>query len=1815
MSSKKIGTLLVGALFSFCSCVDDTYDLSKKELSLDMKIEGNRIALPLGSLRPIVLDSILDVSSIPVLEADTVTHTYSLSFDSSMVISVPKEDLDVLKEVSKLSADIDPIAIPLEEIRFTLPSFDTLVSMPLEEVELKDVTLDPINEEVVLALDEIKIDPIAISGEERVVNFEIPEVKLEPVTVPSTKKDVSFSVTEIKVEGVESDPVSTDFEIGVAPIDLDNITAPEFKSEMSSMLGGNNATLQQYLSMGDSYALPMALPLKLDNEVSPDGEMSVDFKYLLPKEIKHFDRVVMSGDKGALFEFKVENPTLLNGVSRTINFKAKFPDNYDLELYDEEDPYYSLSADNTITVTNMPANGATTIIRFYLNQIMNLSDDRYYSAADSEGRRELQYNDPISYTVAYKAVGSVNVPSGTTVGELKKGLSFSIVLGAAFDVQEAYGTTNPVEIDFADQALDFSFPLKDLKYIERINSIVLDPEVSKLEFTTSMTSGGVKKDFGKFDIGEDSKITLSFPEEFVFADNVTLPEGVTRIGNTSEFEITSVSAFGGDSWVLPIRQVNINKDVNLTDGSLTLEAKAVVKAVSAGGKGNMLTIGGESELALRESVKGLCGDRQVMLSASSIELAIKDVTAQVAPIDVPFTATSLQFNFPIEGDFENIREVGYVEFDTDKAIVITSSLKDGKSLDDISFAEGSGLALQFPENYVFDTEKSTLPYNKNLKAFVIDDLSKLKGGEWRIVLDRVNLNQTIEDNTFDVKADISVEAINSKNEAGVFYVEAGENFSLDAMEKYFGQYDIDFVLQESPIAVKGMQLSTNDIDVEFANQSVTQSIKLDSLSYVTHIGSIELKEGSNKLLFHTGLKGGGLGRFNLAKGSVIDFVFPEEFKLDPAKSAIPTAGAKFVDSTHIQIFDLKALDEAFDWELALKRIAIDQPISGKFEKELTIGIVASSANGKGDDKLTIAAIDKLTLAEVQAAGGKREMEISVKPCKIEISDVQASIDDIDFEFEKQSFGFPVNIKDLDLVKEIKYISFDKEYNKIVLNMSLEGTLEPFDLAESSAVKIAFPAAFKFDLGGSDFGGLNYVAEENALYINKISEIKDTKLMLSLDRIEINETIEEGQFNWEDSISVTAINTVTGKEGVLAIAGRENLQLSAVQEVMSDKIVKFNVPAVQLRIDEAVIVSNTVKADIEETISIPIDESFSVAIDRVDSIGFVEPVPMALKIKTTGLDDIDGLVNIAANVTLPPVFTLSSSDDKVTVTEDGIQINVQHNFKESNTIQVDLIVENLDFTGLEGGYLKLLPTEDGGRKLQYDGEAGISGTVSMEGVELSSKILDEGISMGISFQMGEIVLKEFTGIYNESIDPIVESFELGIDDGFAELENNGLKLANTKPELMITLYNSIGVPVDVDLSIIGRDKNGDAMPNATVNPGKMLRVKPAYLDAQGNLVADTTRWLFTSNEAAQIPGYETVVVKTLDSLLNNLPYSIDFALTPEIVTKDVVHHVDLSKLELGGRYSLSMPFDLQFARSIPLDLGEEVRSLTKENNLALANPQLMIGFHNPIAQDLSFDLSIVGKDANDQPIGTASLVFDEPFVLAAGQRNADGTITPTPTRWLFAVSDSITKEGYDTKVAPALGTLLQEIPYNIDVALNAHFNTDLTTQIDYNNNLDLELELGVLVPLQFTDIQLNYTDTLSEIKFNIEETLLDLDLGLSNIGLAINMNLKNTMPLGLKLDLIPLDVDGNVIEDIEIGSIEIPAGDGREIGTGEGIEGTPVELSIRCASASAMSALDKISFRLDVASGNGDNALSGAQGLLISDIVLEIMCDVEMDLGK
>lgn len=1817
MCKKTIGILLIGVVSLFCSCVDDTYDLGNKELSMDVKIAGNKLTLPLGSFSPIVLDSILDLDAIPFLKADSVARNYSLSLDSNLKTRVVQKDLEALKKVSELSAEIASINIPFEEIRLTLPSFERNDTMAFGEVKLSDVTLDPIDETVTLAMDGIELAPISIKGEEHPINFEIPEVKLNPISVENISQEASFAIREVTVEDIVSDAVENDFEIVVDEINLDNITSLTFTTNAVKMGGGDNIVLSAFLNLDDDFVLP-ALEASFNNIIGMEDEVIVDFEYLLPKEIKYFNRVGLkaeNGTQGALLEFRVANPVLFAGLDRKISFQIKFPANYKLALCnDANKKYYTLTETNTetiLTVANMPATDAISTIHCYLKGIENLDAERYYEA-NSDGNKLLSFKDKVTYSVNYAVNGIVKIAAGTTVAGLKDGLSYEINLDAELDVEEAYGTINPVEVEVESEELDFSFSLKDLEYIRRIGKIELDPKVSQLRFTTQSD-----KDFGGFDFDVNSRLQLAFPDRFVFADDnqdYQLPDGVFRVGNTNVFEISSIDVFvNGEEWVLPIREVHINEEVG-ADGTLNIETEATIKAVS-GIKEGILTVGGVENVALKASALNLCGNHNIAFSVSSIRLAVEDATAHITPIDIDFNAENIDFNFMVEGELDYISKVNFVEFDTSKPLIITAT--STKDFGKLNFAEGCFIALRFPENFMFDHEKCDLPYDEKLKAFVIDDLSQLKVGKWNIALKRMNVDQEIENGVLDVETTIRVEAVNAAGGENVVYIGCDEEISLTEAKRCLGLHEIVFTLEQSPILVTEMEVNTNDIDVEFKAIEVAQSIKLESLNCVTHIGDITLKEGSNMLKFRTGFPEGGLERFAFAENSAIDFIFPSDFKLDPVKSSIPK-GAKFIDSTHVRIYEIAALNEFFEWELAVKRIDMNKAvIDEKLDEEYTISVVATDADGN-QGNLTIAGVEGLKLTEIQKVGGMREMEVSVLPCVIEIADAQASVGDIDFEFEKQTFDFPVDIKDLELVDEIKYISFEEGYNKINLNISLDGTLEPFGLTDNSAVMIILPQEFKLNLEESDFGNLVFDVKQNAICINKIDDVKDCHLVLALDRIEINKKVVDNRFNWEGEIVVTAIDRAANVEtDRLFIAGVNNLWLSEVRNVMCDKVVRFDVPSTQLRIKEAVIVSNTVSADIDKLIEIVIDETISEPIERVDSIGFMNPVPMVLKVTASGLEDVDASVALKANITVPPVFVISSDDDKVKITDEGLSVETSHNFKDDNTIQINLWVHGLDFTGLKDGYLTLAETENGERRLQYEGEASINGLVAIDNAQLSSSLLDSGISMGTAFEMGEVVLKNFAGIYNGSIEPVAKSFELGIEDGLAELEKNGLRLANTKPELMISLYNTIGVPVDVVLSLVGRDKDGNEIPSAVINPGKTLRIKPAQFDAQGELVADTTRWIFTSDENRQEPGYEVVVVKNLDSLLNELPHVIDFDLIPTIVTENVVHRVDLSKpLELGGSYSISVPFDLQFAQSIDLDLGEMADIMNNEaNKVTLANPQLALSIHNPIAQDLSFDFSLIGKDANGKPISTASLEFAEPFVLAAGHRNSDGTITPTPTRWLFAVGDSIQKEGFETKVAPALSTLLDELPCNIDIALNAHFNTDLTTQIDYNNDLELLCEYCVLVPLQFNELRFSYADTIPEIKINIEETLSSLNLSVGNIGLALSMNLKNTLPVGLTLNLIPLDVDGNVIEGIEIGNVEIPAGDGSAIGAGEGVEATPVELVIRCVSSSALSALDKISFSLDMATGNGDNVLSGAQGLQISDVVLQIICDVETDLSK
>ena len=115
-----------------------------------------------------------------------------------------------------------------------------------------------------------------------------------------------------------------------------------------------------------------------------------------------------------------------------------------------------------------------------------------------------------------------------------------------------------------------------------------------------------------------------------------------------------------------------------------------------------------------------------------------------------------------------------------------------------------------------------------------------------------------------------------------------------------------------------------------------------------------------------------------------------------------------------------------------------------------------------------------------------------------------------------------------------------------------------------------------------------------------------------------------------------------------------------------------------------------------------------------------------------------------------------------------------------------------------------------------------------------------------------------------------------------------------------------------------------------------------------------------------------------------------------------------------------------------------------------------------------------------------------------------------------------------------------------------------------------------------------------------------------------MDIINTIPLGLTLELTPLDNDGKEIEDIEITPLVIKAGDGGAIVDADGKlteqAAQKFEFAIKSKSGD-VSALSKLAFSIKAEANStvGGAALKSDQGIKISDIVLEVSGDIEVDL--
>ena len=178
--------------------------------------------------------------------------------------------------------------------------------------------------------------------------------------------------------------------------------------------------------------------------------------------------------------------------------------------------------------------------------------------------------------------------------------------------------------------------------------------------------------------------------------------------------------------------------------------------------------------------------------------------------------------------------------------------------------------------------------------------------------------------------------------------------------------------------------------------------------------------------------------------------------------------------------------------------------------------------------------------------------------------------------------------------------------------------------------------------------------------------------------------------------------------------------------------------------------------------------------------------------------------------------------------------------------------------------------------------------------------------GVDFEIGDIQVKDFQGIFNiEDLGGIEETLDFDLGDNLDFLKKEGNSIVLSDPQILITVNNSISIPISAKLSLIGKDVNGQVIESSVVE--SEIQIESAdYVSSTGEVTPRSTNLLITAHPTEK-EGYKNLPIENLANLLKQIPSSIDIVLTPMIDTIHTQHINLIQPLSFSGNYDVIIPF--------------------------------------------------------------------------------------------------------------------------------------------------------------------------------------------------------------------------------------------------------------------------------------------------------------------
>lgn len=248
--------------------------------------------------------------------------------------------------------------------------------------------------------------------------------------------------------------------------------------------------------------------------------------------------------------------------------------------------------------------------------------------------------------------------------------------------------------------------------------------------------------------------------------------------------------------------------------------------------------------------------------------------------------------------------------------------------------------------------------------------------------------------------------------------------------------------------------------------------------------------------------------------------------------------------------------------------------------------------------------------------------------------------------------------------------------------------------------------------------------------------------------------------------------------------------------------------------------------------------------------------------------------------------------------------------------------------------------------------------------------------------------------------------------------------------------------------------------------------------------------------------------------------------PGTVTVGIMPQVSIDKMKLG-EITGKVNVDIEEVNE-EVDLGD-IPDFLKDKDVVLdiEHPVIMLEVGNTTGVPVLADLTLTPL-ADGSPIenGIIELRREERDIVV---KAADEMGEYTWSNFFISNSEVGMELGFEFVDVPNLPNLIRQIPDVIQINMTAEADPEAEHRFDLSHgDYEMNVRYNVHVPLTFgPDLQVIYRDTIDDFNSDIKDYVKYVT------EVVMEMEVENTIPLGMMCRAVALDVDGRALSGIEV----------------------------------------------------------------------------------